>query len=286
VRVVSSRTLTVDGGRELVVHDGGDSVRSGAPTIVWHHGSPQTGALLAPLLEAATARGVRLVSYGRPGYGGSSPLAGRDVASAAADVGSIADALGLERFAVMGASGGGPHALACAALLPGRTDAVVLLAGLAPFGAAGLDWFGGMAADGASLRAALEGRGARERHEAESEFDPESFILADYAALERDWSTLGDDVAVANAAGPGGLIDDDLAYVAPWGFDVSSVAAPVLVVHGGEDRVVPVSHGRWLAQNCARGELWLRPRAGHISILSACPLAMDWIAAVRKGTLS
>ncbi|HEX5241384.1 MAG TPA: alpha/beta hydrolase, partial [Candidatus Limnocylindrales bacterium] len=106
-------------GRSLSVHDteGRDRDRL---TVLWFHGSPQSGAILEPIATAAAPREIRVVSYGRPSYGGSTPLPGRDVASAASDVGAIADALGLERFAVMGASGGGPHALACAALLGDR----------------------------------------------------------------------------------------------------------------------------------------------------------------------
>jgi pimeloyl-ACP methyl ester carboxylesterase len=129
----SSREVRTGDGRVLVVHDSGGAASDDRPTIVWHHGSPQTGALLDPLLDAAAARGIRLVSYGRPSYGGSSPRPGRDVASAASDVARIADALGVERFATMGASGGGPHALACGALLGDRVTGVVCLAGIAPY---------------------------------------------------------------------------------------------------------------------------------------------------------
>ena len=133
---------------------------------------------------------------------------------AAADTAAVADALGIDRLAVMGHSGGGPHAIACGALLADRVIAVVSTAGLAPFEAEGLDWFAGMAASGvASLRAAAAGRSAKERFEASGvEYDPE-FTPADLAVLEGDWSWLGDVVGPAVAAGPGGLIDDDLAYV-------------------------------------------------------------------------
>ena len=110
---VTERDVHLADGRTLHVYDsGGDG-----EVVVWHHGSPQTGAPLAPVLEAARERGLRHVSYGRPSYGGSSPQPGRDVAGAARDVEQLADALGFERFATLGASGGGPHALACAALL-------------------------------------------------------------------------------------------------------------------------------------------------------------------------
>ena len=218
-----------------------------------------------------------MLSYGRPSYGGSSPHRGRNVASAAADVAQIVDALGVARFAVMGASGGGPHALACAAFLPDRVTGVVCLAGLAPF-TESFDWYAGMVAAG-GLRAASAGREARERYAVSAEFDVNSFTPADWAALNGAWASLGADSVQAGAAGPNGLIDDDLAFVAPWGFDVAQIDAPVLLVQGGQDRVVPPTHGDRLMHNCPSSELWLRPRDGHISILGAVPLAMDWLRA-------
>src|SRR6185312_12557012 len=112
----------------------------------------------APLFASAAERDIRWVSHDRPGYGRSTPQPGRDVASAAADVASIADALGIDQFAVMGDSGGGPHALACAAVWPGRVRATVCMSGPAPFGAEGLDWFAGMTPTGAAeYRAAAFG---------------------------------------------------------------------------------------------------------------------------------
>jgi pimeloyl-ACP methyl ester carboxylesterase len=276
--VVTSQDLRLQDGRVLRVHDSAGGRAADAFTLLWHHGSPQTGAPLEPLLAAAAERGIRLLSYGRPSYGGSSPRPGRDVASAASDVAQLADALGIARFAVMGASGGGPHALACAALLPARVSGVACLGSPAPFDADGIDWFGGMASDGA-LRAAVAGRPARERHEETAEFDPESFTERDHAALAGAWSSLSADVALASAAGADGLIDDDLAFVAPWGFDVADITAPVLVVHGGQDRVIPPAHGDWLLRRCRHAELWFRPDDGHISILDACPVAMDWLRA-------
>jgi len=263
-------------GRTLRVHDTG-AVLGGAPALVWHTGSPQTGALLDPLVAATSARGIRLVSYGRPSYGGSSPDRGRRVAAAAADVAVIAGALGLERFAVMGASGGGPHALACAALLPDRVTAAVSLSGLAPYTGED-DWFAGMIAPEA-LRAAADGREARERFAETDEFAPDQFTATDWAALEDRWASLGRDAGAAGAAGPEGLIDDDLAFVAPWGFDLADVAVPVLVVHGGADRVVPPAHADAIVRACPTAELWLRPRDGHICVLDACPVAMDWLLA-------
>jgi pimeloyl-ACP methyl ester carboxylesterase len=278
--VVTERELHLRDGRTLRTYDSAAGAAPDALTIVWHHGSPQTGAPLPPLLSAAAARDIRLVSYGRPSYGGSSPLPGRDVASAASDVAQIADALGIARFAVMGASGGGPHALACAALLPDRVTGVVCLASIAPF-TDEFDWFAGMASDG-GLRAAAAGRDARARYAVTDEFDPESFVAADWAALAGDWASLGADAGRAGDAGPDGLIDDDVAFESPWGFELSAVAAPVLVVQGGLDRVVPPAHADWLARHVRHSELWYRPDDGHVSILRGCPAAMDWLAAQHE----
>jgi pimeloyl-ACP methyl ester carboxylesterase len=276
--MASSQNLRLQDGRVLRVHESGEGGAADVLAVLWHHGSPQTGALLDPLLAAAAERGIRLLSYGRPSYGGSSPQPGRDVVSAAYDVAQIADAFGVARFAVMGASGGGPHALACAALLPDRVTGAASIASLAPFDADDLDWFGGMADDSA-LRAAVAGRDARMRYEEAAEFDPESFTERDYAALAGAWSSLDADVGQAAAAGADGLIDDDLAFVAPWGFDVADIKVPVLIVHGSQDRVVPPAHGDWLLRHCRKAELWIRPHDGHISILDACPPAMDWLRA-------
>ena len=261
-----------------VLHAYDSGADASAPfTLVWQHGSPQTGAPLDPVLSAAAARGIRVVSYGRPGYGGSTARPGRTVASASADIVAIADALGLDRLALMGASGGGPHALAPAALAPERVSGVVTLGGSAPF-TEQFDWFAGMAAP-AALRAARDGRVARAALAEHDEFDPEQFVAADYAALEGDWASLGADVARSEAFGPGGLVDDDVALAAPWGFELDDVRAPVLVVQGGEDRVIPPSHGEWLARRIPGAELWLRPADGHISVLDAVPDALDWLLA-------
>ena len=278
--MVSERDLRLRDGRTVRVHDG-DPDAADAFALFWHHGSPQTGALLEPLQAAAAERGIRLLSYARPSYGGSTPRPGRDVASAAADVAQVADALGITRFAVMGASGGGPHALACAALLPDRVTGVVCLASPAPF-TEDFDWFAGMVSPGA-LRAAMAGREARARYAETEEFDPESFTPADWAALEGAWSSLGADAGGAEKAGPDGLIDDDVAFASPWGFELTQISSPVLLVQGGQDRVIPPAHAQWLLKSCPRPELWLRPADGHVSILDACPVAMDWLRHIPAG---
>jgi pimeloyl-ACP methyl ester carboxylesterase len=276
--VVTEFDLTLDGGHTLRVYDTHPNDADGRLAVFWHHGTPNVGAPPRPLFAAAAKLGVRWVSYDRPGYGGSTPSPGRRVASAADYVSGVADALGIGRFAVMGHSGGGSHALACGALLPGRVVGVVSAAGLAPFGAEGLDWFAGMAPSGvASLRAAARGRAAKERYEASAGEQDPGFIPADWAALSGAWSWLGDVVGPAVEGGPGGLIDDDLAYVAPWGADPARVTAPTLLLHGGRDRVVPPSHGGWLARRCPSAELRLFPDDGHISVLNQGAAALGWL---------
>jgi pimeloyl-ACP methyl ester carboxylesterase len=269
------RDVTLPDSRVLHTYDTGpDSGRSGL-TVLWHHGSPQSGALPDPLRAAAADRGIRLLSYGRPSYGGSSPHPGRSIGSAAGDVAQIVDALGVDRFAAVGASGGGPHALACAALLPNRVVGVVTLAGPVPY-TSDLDWYAGMVAPGGP-RAAAEGREARARYAETEEFDENSFTAADYAALDGAWASLGADAGRAGRAWPDGLIDDDVALVSPWGFDVARIEKPVLLVHGGEDRVIPASHSHWLVRRLPAAEFWFRPHDGHISVLHAVPVALDWL---------
>lgn len=269
--MVAEWDLRLPDGRALRATDSGGR----GPVVVWHHGTPHTGALLPPLLSPAADRGLRLISYARPGYGGSSPLPGRDVASAAADVAHVADALGVGRFAVVGASGGAPHALACAALLPGRVTAAAALAGLAPYtGSSG--WFAGMADDRA-LRAATAGRAARARHAETAEFDPATFTDTDWAALGGTWAALGEDAGRASQAAPDGAVDDDVAYVSPWGFDPATIAVPTLLVHGDEDRMVPVAHTHMLMAVVPGATRWPRPGDGHVSVLDAYPAVLDWL---------
>jgi pimeloyl-ACP methyl ester carboxylesterase len=271
-------------GRRLHAYDTGPDSPA-ALAVFWLHGTPNTGEPPEPLFAAAAERGIRWVSYDRPSYGGSSPLRGRTVASAAVDIAAVADVLGLRRFAVMGHSGGGPHALAAGALLAARVIAVVSVSGLAPYDAEGLDWYAGMGAAGAAeSRAAAHGRDALTAFlAAEEEFDPEMFTAEDWAALQGPWAWLGGVAGQAIEAGPDGLIDDKLAYVAPWGFEPADVRQPVLVVHGGQDRMVPSAHGEWLARHLPTAELRLSPADGHISVLLSADEALDWLREQANG---
>jgi pimeloyl-ACP methyl ester carboxylesterase len=287
--VVTEADIRTADGRTLHAYDtraGGTAGGPGTPgqpaAVIWLHGSPNIGSPPEPLFAAAEANGLRWVSYDRPGYGGSSPHDGRTVASAAADVAAVADALGLGRFAVLGHSGGGPHALACAALLPERVIAAASVSAPAPFGADGLDWFAGWSPGiAAENRAATGGRAALEAHWAQAEEEDMSafFTEADTAALGGGWSWLAGVAGAAMAQGTEGYLEDTLASVRPWGFRPDAIRVPVLVMHGAEDKMVPCAHGEWLAARCPAAELHLVPDAGHITILDRAPQALAWLGA-------
>lgn len=250
---------------DAVVHRRASGGGASRPTLLWHHGSPQTGAILEPVAAAADRLGWDVVSLARPAYAGAPRVPGRSVADVAAGIREVLAALDIDQVVSVGASGGGPHALACAAVMPERVRAVVTFASLAPY--SGDDaWFEGMIAPDA-LRAATAGEQSRVRFATHEEFDPRSFNDDDYATLDGAWQSLADDVGAAEQFGAEGLIDDDLAFVRPWGFPLDAVTAPVILVHGDDDRVVPVHHGRALADRLPRASLEIVAGAGHISVL-------------------
>jgi pimeloyl-ACP methyl ester carboxylesterase len=271
--------LRLDDGRTLHYYDTGEPGDPAARApVFWLHGTPNLGSPPEPLLAAAAEHGLRWVSYDRPAYGGSSPHPDRDIASAAADVASIADALGAERFAVLGHSGGGPHALACGALLPRRVAGVVCVSSPAPPAAAGLNWFEGWSRSGvAEQRAAAAGRAELEQYLATAEFDEDTFIPADGEALGGRWAWLAGVAGAAMDQGPEGMIEDLLAGARPWGFDPADLRVPVLIMHGSADRMVPAAHSQWIATRCPSAELRLVPDAGHITVLDEAPAALAWL---------
>jgi pimeloyl-ACP methyl ester carboxylesterase len=274
--VATETDVVLPDGRTLHAYDTG----SGALPVFWLHGTPNVGAPPRPLFPLSNPLGIRWLGYDRPGYGGSTARPGRDIASAADDVAAVADALGVESFAVMGHSGGAPHALGCAALLPDRVRAAVSASGYVPYGTAGVDWFAGMSeVTSAALHAALAGREEKERYEATAEADDPGFTEADLDALAHDWSWFLEVVRPALANGPGPLIDDDLALVGPWGFDPTAIEVPVLLLHGGKDRIAPVGHASWLADHCPAASLRISPPDGHVSVLRSAGPALDWLAA-------
>jgi pimeloyl-ACP methyl ester carboxylesterase len=270
-------TVRVADGRELEVVLLGPE--DGVP-IFAHHGTPGAAGMYLPQVEVGSERGLRHVTYSRPGYGGSTRMQGRSVADCAVDVAAIADALGYERFYSIGGSGGGPHSIACAALLPDRVISAVAIATPAPLDAEGLDWIAGMGAENIAevaaaragdreLQGYLEADAEKMRQvtaadivevlgDIVSEAD-RSVITGAYA----DW--LAEQCVVSVAGGVSGWFDDDRAMFRDWGFDLDEIGAPLAIWHGVEDRFVPVAHGRWLAER-TRAHAELRPGAGHLSL--------------------
>ncbi len=249
--------------------------------LVFHHGTP-SAALPAPgQVEAAADAGLRTISYSRPGYGGSDPHPGRRVADAAADVAALLDELGAPRFVTAGWSGGGPHALACGALLAGRCAGVACIAGVAPHDAAGLDWLEGMGEDNLTeFGAAVAGRDQLEAllgptAEAMADITAPAIVEAIGSLLPAPDSELLDGPAGGHMAasfrravapGVAGWRDDDLAFVAAWGFEVGDVSVPVAVWQGDEDLMVPAAHGAWLSEHLPAAEMHRLPDEGHLLV--------------------
>lgn len=268
-------------GRVVHAYDTGPTGRADELVVAWHGGTPNTGTPPEPLFAVAAPLGVRWIGADRPGYGGSTADPRATLASVVDDLAAVADALGVERFATLGHSGGGPRALATAALLPDRTIAAVAASSPAPWGAAGLDWFAGVAPGPArELAAALRGRAELEAVLADGEWDSEVFTPGDHAALSGPWSWFDGVVQAATRDGTAGFVQDDLAAMAPWGFDPAAIAAPVRVLHGADDRMIPVSHARWLAARIPGAVLDVVPDAGHIGSLDGAPAALRWLRAL------
>jgi pimeloyl-ACP methyl ester carboxylesterase len=272
-----TRQVETADGRRLRVEVAGDGDR----VVVVHVGSPNAGVLYERWVHDAAARGLTLITYDRPGYGGSSPQPGRTVADCAADVRAISEAVGFARCVVWGFSGGGPHALACAAVLGDLVSAVATIGSLAPFDAPGLDYFAGMG-DGAredvelflSDRPEWERKGEGQRDELLALTADElgeqwsaGVSPVDRVALQGDFGVwLHRAVQTALAPGIDGWTADDVAFHSPWGFDPASISLPVGVWHGLDDHFVPAGHGRWLADTIPGARAELRDGDGHLRV--------------------
>ncbi len=252
-----------------------------ATAVVFHHGTPFAAVPFDTAARSVSARGARLIYWSRPGYAGSTRQPGRHVADVAADAREVLDALGLDRFVTMGWSGGGPHALACAALMPGRCEAATIIAGVAPYGAEGLDFLDGMGPENIEEFALAAAGGepfsdflTRESAQLTALTGPDMADAlgglvsdVDKAALT---GPLADFMARALvAAGSGSMAgwhDDDMAFLADWGFDLDAVRCPVAIWQGQEDRMVPYAHGVWLASHVPGARPHLLPDEGHVSL--------------------
>jgi pimeloyl-ACP methyl ester carboxylesterase len=272
--------VTTPDGRRLAVLDTG--VPDG-PALVAHHGTPSAGRVYRPEVESAEQQGARLIAYDRPGYGGSTPHPGRSIADAVADVAAILDALGIERFATYGWSGGGPHALACAALLPERCLAAATIAGVAPYDAPDLDWMADMGEGNViEFGAALEGREplselCRAEAVAIMAAGPEQLADAmrphlsdvDRAALTGEFAEfLAGSLHDGLRPGIDGWVDDDLAFASPWGFELDAITVPLRVWQGAHDLMVPPEHGRWLRSHLPGAEGGIVEEDGHLTLFA------------------
>jgi pimeloyl-ACP methyl ester carboxylesterase len=267
-------------GRELDIQVTGP--QDGIP-LVMHHGTPGSLVRFRAIDEAVHRRGLRMVTYSRAGYGASTRRPGRTVADIAADVTAVLDHIGAQRCLTLGWSGGGPHALASAALLPGRVVAATTIASVGPYGAENLDFlegmgegnieeFGAALAGEAKLAAALDeaaaelrGAGPADVMEAMSTLLPpeDLAVLAGEAGEE-----LAAQVNEGVRLGAAGWIDDDLAFVNAWGFSVADIGVPVFLWQGDRDLMVPFAHGRWLAERIPGAVAHLMPGEGHLSVFT------------------
>lgn len=249
--------------------------------LVFHHGSPGAAVPFPAFDRAAEQRGIHLVTYSRPGFGDSSRHEGRRIVDCVADVEALADALGAERFVTVGWSGGGPHALACVARLPERVTAAATIAGVAPFDAEGLDWTAGMGEDNqveyplAAKDPVAHLDWLRPQAEEMASVRPEDIVAALRTIIsDVDETSLNGELGEVLAAsfhaafrnGLWGWRDDDLAFVRPWGFDLSEIEVPVTIWQGRHDLMVPFSHGEWLLEHIGTARSGLRPEHGHLSL--------------------
>jgi pimeloyl-ACP methyl ester carboxylesterase len=281
------RTVETKDGRTVAYAVWGDP--GGFPVLALH-GTPGCRLERWPHDELYAGLGVCLVTHDRAGYGRSTRRAGRRIVDEVGDVAAIADHLGFDHFAVTGASGGAPHALACAARLGDRVVRASCIVGVTPFGDGGLErdeWLAGMDPENVKeFGWALEGEAILTTHlEAEHErmekrvaADPTT-VLGDFELSDADLEQLRrpemmqvirESTFEQCVGGVGGWVDDDLAFVSPWGFDLGEIDVPVLVRYGETDVLVPAAHGRWLAANVPGAIAKVDVVAGH---LGADPVA-------------
>jgi pimeloyl-ACP methyl ester carboxylesterase len=291
------RSIATKDGRTLTVHEGGDP--AGFP-VLFISGTPGSSTLDGPHVHDAEERGLRLFSYARPGYAASTRHKDRSVADCAADIVAVCDGLGIDRLCIWGISGGGPHALAAAALLTDRVVAVASLASPAPYGAEGLDWFDGMGEQNIEEFAVIfQGE---EAHRASLECQREELLAAKPEDVVGMWQTLlgpaDREVATGEFAaslldhmraglepGVDGWLDDDRAFANPWGFDVREIRTPVLLWHGEQDKFVPLAHGVWLSDRIPGVDSRLSSEDGHLTLFQRrIPEVHAWL--LERATLS
>ena len=285
--------LDLPDGRHLECEVSGPD--DGLP-LLFHHGTPGCSAQIRALQRATSARGLRLVTYSRAGYGDSDRHPGRAVVDVVADVEAVLDSLGAPRCLVAGWSGGGPHALACGARLPDRVAGVLSIAGVGPYGVAGLDFLAGMGAQnveefGAALAGPEPLRAFLDKDADELRTTTAEHIVTALSTLlpDVDVAVLTDEFGADMVAGfhgalrhgVDGWLDDDLAFTRPWGFELAELRVPTFIWQGSADLMVPFAHGQWLASAVPGATVHLVEGEGHLSIsLGALDAMLDELIGV------
>lgn len=293
--VVPTMELQLPDGRALDVFL--DGPPTGTP-LVYHMGTPSAGMPFAPAVQALAERGLRFVSFSRPGYGSSTRRPGRSVADVVEDTVAVLDAIKADRCYVIGWSGGGPHALACAALMQERVVSAATIGGIAPYPAAGLDWAAGMGEENLEeFNAALTGpneliafkeRAAPVFRSVTPEGVADAFgdLIddVDRGSLTGAFSAwMADGFHEALRIGYWGWFDDDMAFTRPWGFGLDQIGVPVFVWQGGHDRMVPFSHGEWLAAHIPGARARLLPEHGHLTLaVDSLPRIVDELMSLDR----
>jgi len=265
--------------------------------LVFHHGTPGAATPIRAVERAAHARGLRLVTTSRPGYGDSTPQPGRSVVDVVADTAAVLAAIGADRCLIAGWSGGGPHALACGARL-GAAAAVLVIAGVAPYGAEGLDWLAGMGEENiVEFSAALDGEDrlrpylllAREQLKAATAADIVASLETLLPDVDRAVLTgeFGEDLVAnfheAMRTGVEGWFEDDMAFTRSWGFELAEISVPAMIWQGSADLMVPFSHGQWLASQLPGASAHLEEGEGHLSVgLGALDRMLDELVSAAR----
>jgi pimeloyl-ACP methyl ester carboxylesterase len=288
-----AQLVTTNDGRALCCMEWGDP--DGFP-IMFLHGTPGGRLNRLPDENVYRSLGVRWITYDRPGYGFSQRLPGRAVVDCVPDVTAILDHLGVNEFSVTGSSGGAPHVLAVCARLADRVVRARCNVGLAPYGAADLDFFAGMdPMNVAEFELAIEGEARlvpelqRQLHELAGRMshDPTKFIGAGWSLDPADRAVLANPAIAATnleiteelvRGGLWGWVDDSLAFVHPWGFDLGEVSVPLRVTYGAKDVVVPAAHGEWLGRHIPHADVIVDDSAGHLTELDKIAPMISWLA--------
>jgi pimeloyl-ACP methyl ester carboxylesterase len=272
-------TVITPDGRSLDLYLAGPA---DGDVLLFHSGTPSVPLPYGPSIALMAERGLRYVAFSRAGYGSSTRHPDRSVGDVVDDARVVLDHVGAERALTIGWSGGGPHALACAALLPDRIRGVATLASVAPYPAEGLDYLADTGAENiAEFNAALEGPAAliafKERNWPifrEVSADQIAEALGDLVDdVDRRSLTGGFAEFVAASFREAlresywGWFDDDMAMIRPWGFDLASIRVPVHVWQGRHDRMVPFAHGEWLAAHIPTAIPHLFDEQGHLTIV-------------------